>query len=100
MIRNKYKKGLIIIFCIIFVIMSVITGAMAQNALHTSHCDVIDCSICILIHISTDFIKNIGWLNTNILILIAIVPLMQLINKAIKKLKKLTLVELKVIQNN
>ena len=100
MIKNKYKKRLIISFCIIFVIMSVITGTMAQNTLHTSNCHITDCSICTLIHISTDFIKNISLTNFITLILIAIVPLMQLIIKCIKKLKKLTLVELKVILNN
>ena len=37
-------------------------------------------------------------INNDILILIAILPLIQLINKNIQKVKKQTLVELKIVQ--
>ena len=98
MLKNKYVKILIIVFCIIFVIMSVTTSVMAENTIHTEHCKVEHCPICSLIHIATGFIRNIELIVFNSLILIAIVPLMQLIEKIVKRVGKLTLVELKVVQ--
>lgn len=99
MIRNKYIKWLVICSCIlIFTVIVVITGIMAGNVLHTEHCEVHNCSLCSLIHMSTEFLRNIGLANNDILILIAILPLIQLINKNIQKAKKQTLVELKVVQ--
>lgn len=100
MIRNKYIKWLVICSCILtFTVIAVMTGIMSGNVLHTEHCDVHNCSLCSLIHISTDFLRNIGVLNNDILILIAILPLIQLINENIQKVKKQTPVELKVVQN-
>jgi len=99
MLKNKYVKILIIFFCIIFVIMSITSAIIAGNTLHTNNCDVEHCPVCGLIQIATDFIKNIELISFDILILIAIVPLMQLIEKNITQAKKITLVELKVVQN-
>lgn len=99
MTKNKYIKLLIIIVCIIFVIMSVTSTIMAGNTLHANHCNVEHCHVCGLIQIATDFIKNIELISFDILILIAIVPLMQLIEKDVNHVRKLTLVELKVVQN-
>ena len=99
MSKNKYKKLLIISFCIIFVIMSVTTGILAENTLHTHNCDIPNCATCNLIHISTNFIKCIGLITINILIFSIMLPLMHLINENIKVQRKLTLVELKIIQN-
>ena len=99
MLKSKYKKLLIISFCIIFVIMSVTTGILAENTLHIHNCDISDCTICSLIHISTNFIKIIGLITINILIFSIMLPLMHFINENIKVQRKLTLVELKVIQN-
>ena len=75
------------------------TGIMAGNVLHTEHCDINNCSLCLLIHISADFFKNIGLVNKDILILIASIYLISLININIQKVRKLTQVELKVVQN-
>lgn len=99
MIKSKYRKLLIISFAILFIIMSVMTAIMAENVLHTEHCNLPNCSLCSLIDLSTDFIKNMGFINIDILILVVIVPLIQLINKNIQEERKRTLVELKVIQN-
>lgn len=98
MFKNKYVKILIVVFCIIFVIMSVTTSIMAGNVLHTEHCHEENCPICSLVQIATDFIRNIELIIFDILIFIAIVPLVQIIEKNIKQSKKLTLVELKVVQ--
>ena len=99
MIKNKYIKKLIIgAFCIVFVMMSVATGIMANNVLHTENCHIHNCSECLFIHMSTEYIKNIGLISIDILMLIVMLPLIQLINKKIQKARKLTLVELKVVQ--
>lgn len=98
MFKNKYVKILIVVFCIIFVIMSVETAIMAGNVLHTEQCHNENCQICNLIQIATDFIRNIELIIFDILIFIAIIPLVPIMEKSIKQAKKLTLVELKVIQ--
>ena len=99
MINNKYIKWISISICILIITsMSVITGIMAGNLLHTEHCEVHNCSVCLLIQISIDFLKNISLVNNVVLILIAIFPIIQLINRNIQKVKKQTLVEFKVVQ--
>lgn len=100
MTKNKYFKWLIISFCIAFTIMSVITGVISENVMHIEHCDNDHCSICNLIHSAINFIKNINILNYSIFTFFMIAPLMQLIIKMLKEVQKLTLVELKVVQNN
>ena len=47
---------------------------------------------------STDFMRNLGLIDFYILISIVIITLMRAVNSTIKNEKKLTLVELKVIQ--
>ncbi|MBR2240674.1 MAG: hypothetical protein IJ890_04795 [Clostridia bacterium] len=98
MLKNKYLKILIIVFCIIFVIMSVTAIITAGNTIHTEHCEVEHCPICSLIHIATGVIRNIELVVFNVFILIAIVPLVQLIEKIMKQIIKQTLVKLKVVQ--
>ena len=99
MIKNKYIKWLVIVLCIfIFTVIAVMTGVMTCNVLHTEHCDINNCSLCSVIHMLADFSRNIWFANNDILILIAILSLIQLININIKKVKKLTQVELKVVQ--
>ena len=98
MLKNKYVKILILFFCIIFVIMSVTTSIIAVDTMHTEHCKIEHCPICSLIQIATEFIRNIELIVFDIIILIAVVPLTQLIRKTVKQLKKLTLVKLKVVQ--
>lgn len=99
MINNKYIKWISICICILIVTsMSVMTGIMAENVFHTEFCEVHNCSLCLLIHISADFFKNIGLVNKYVLILIASLYLISLININIQKVRKLTQVELKVVQ--
>ena len=100
MIKRKYKKLLMIVLCIIFVVTAVTMSIMAQNELHTHHCNVQDCLLCSLINLSMDFIRNIGLVNIDVLILIIGIPLIQLIKINTQKKQKLTLVQLKVAQNN
>lgn len=100
MTKNKYERMLIIVFCIVFIIISILTSMIAENKLHTEHCDDTHCSICMLIHMSTNFIKSIEVVNFYILILSIIEFVMYIIRKNIQNIEKQTLVELKVIQNN
>lgn len=99
MLKNKYVKILIVVFCIIFVIMSITTAIMAGNVLHTEHCHEEHCTMCNLIQISTSYINIIELSIVDILVTIVIISLIQVIEKNIKYAKKLTLVELKVVQN-
>ena len=98
MIKNKYRKIFIISFILIFVVMFICTSVMANNILHTQHCDKPNCSICIFIGISTQFIKNIILISFGIIILMNLIEFIRLINSNIFKYKKLTLIDLKVIQ--
>ena len=99
MYRKKYKKILIICFTIIFVIMSIGTGILAGDTLHTKHCNIQNCSLCNLIYFASYFAENIIILISNILILGVAIPLIRLINKNEDTIEKQTLVKLKVIQN-
>ena len=100
MINNKYIKWLVIYSCILVLIaMSITTGILAQNIFHTGFCRAHNCSICLLIHISADFFKNIGLVDMVVLKLIAIFYSLYLINIYIQKVRRLTQVELKVVQN-
>lgn len=99
MLKSKYKRMLVISFCVVFTIISAMTGVLLEDVVHTENCNIPNCSFCTIINILTDFMKNIKLINIEFLILIAIVPLMQLINQNIQKERKLTLIELKVIQN-
>ncbi len=99
MYESKYKKILILCFVIIFVIMSVGTGILAGDTLHTEHCDIPNCSLCNLIHFASYFAENMIILVSNILILGVSIPLIRLINQNKDTIEKQTLVKLKVIQN-
>lgn len=99
MLKNKYVRILIVVLCIIFVIMSITTAVMAGNVLHTEHCHEEHCRMCNLIQIATSFINVIDFAIVDMLVTIVIITLMQVIEKNIKYAKKLTLVELKVVQN-
>ena len=81
MIKSKYKKMLVIIFCLIIASMSVTTCLMARNFQHTEHCNTTNCSWCTLIDMSTEFMKNLIYANINIYMLIVNVFLIQLIAK-------------------
>ena len=98
MLKNKYVKLLIVIFCVIFVIMSITTSIMAGNVLHTEYCHNDHCTICSLIQIATGFVNIISIILVDILIIVASISLAQVIARNIKYAKKLTLVELKVVQ--
>lgn len=99
MYKNKYKKILILCFAIIFVIMSIGTGILAGNTLHTEHCNIQNCSLCNLIHFASYFAENMIILVSNILMLGVAIPLIRLINQNNGTIEKQTLVKLKVIQN-
>lgn len=99
MYNNKYKKILILCFIIIFVTMSVGTGILAENTLHTEHCNIQNCSICNLIHFARYFTENMIIWVSNILILGVSIPIIRLINQNKDTVEKQTLVKLKVIQN-
>lgn len=97
--KNKYVKRLFIVsLCIMFIMTSVMATLMAENIIHQWNCHVDNCSECLIIHFSRDLIKNISQIEINILILIIIVPMIQLINKSNEIFKKITLVDLNVIQ--
>ena len=98
MFKNKYVKILILVLCIIFVIMTITTSIMAGNTLHTEHCNDDHCSICGLIQIATGLINNIDLIVFSILIISVLIFLIQLVEKMSTQARKLTLVELKVIQ--
>lgn len=98
MIKEKYKKVLIVNLCIILVIMSIFSSVMSGHALHKDNCNVANCKICAFINIANNLIKNIIFIFLNIFALNNIIPTIKLINETGKKIKKLTLVELKVIQ--
>lgn len=98
-IKNKYKKILILCFAIIFVIMSIGTGILAGDTLHTEHCNIQNCSLCNLIHFASYFTENMLILVSNILMLGVAIPLIRLINQNKNTIEKQTLVKLKVIQN-
>ena len=97
--NEAMKKCIICLFAITFIVMSITAGIVAENIIHTENCEVHDCLQCLIIHISIDFLKNIGCVTVYFFTLIAISFLMQLANKCIVKLKRLTPIELKVIQN-
>lgn len=96
--HKKHKKILVISFCIVFVMMSIWTAIMAIDTFHTDHCDIQDCSLCKIIHMSTGFLRNLGLIDFYVLVSIVTIALMRAVNSIIKNEKKLTLVELKVIQ--
>lgn len=98
MIKSKYRKFLIVSFCIFFVMVSVFANIIADDILHAHTCDMPNCPICTCIGISNDFAKNIILISINILLLACAVPLVQLITENIERKRKLTLVELNVIQ--
>lgn len=93
------KKILIICFCITFIIMSVESSIIAMDYLHTEHCQMPECPLCKLITIAVDFVKIINLINIYILLFILTIPLIRIVNKnIITRLKRETLVELKVLQ--
>lgn len=95
---KEYKKVLVFIFCIVFVLMSIWTSIVAMDTIHTKHCYVGNCSACNIIHLSASFTRNIGLVYFCILFLILLLKFRKLIFYVTKTIKKLTLVELKVIQ--
>lgn len=97
---NISKKALVIGLCLILVIMTLSMSIMMSNIFHSSHCSTAQCSLCAFIHLSKEYINNIFFINSSILIAIVCVPPMQLILRCIQKNKNLNLVELKVVQNN
>ena len=99
MYKSRYKKILILCFIIIFVIMSVGTGILAGDILHTEHCNIQNCSLCNLIHFASYFAENMIILVSNILMLGVTIPLIRLINQNKDTIEKQTLIKLKVIQN-
>ena len=97
--KNKYIKLLILAICIIFVIMSVTSMIMSGNVLHTEHCHNDHCHICSLINTATNFIKNVEFIVFNVVMFYVILSIMQIIESKIDSTVRLTLVELKVVQN-
>lgn len=95
---NKYNKLLIICLIIIFAIVSIGAGILANNVIHTNHCNIPNCSLCTLINIANSYIKNITTLLLNILIFGLIIRLIQGIVNSKHIIQKQTLVKLKVIQ--
>lgn len=99
MSKSNYGKIILIIsFCIFFLMVSVFANIIANDILHTHICDVPNCPICTCIGISNNFEKNIALISINILLLASSIPLVQLITENIERTRKITLVELKVIQ--
>ena len=97
--KNISKKILIITFCIVLIVMTISMSIIVKNIFHITHCDIPKCSLCTIINLSNDYIKNIFFISTSVFMLISIFPLTKLILKCIKETKNVTLVQLKVIQN-
>lgn len=100
MFKNKYKKILIISFILLFAIMAVSTAIFAGDLIHTEHCEVHNCSLCSLINMSTEFVRNMGILNIVLLVLTVSSLITKRIIKQIREFKRTTLVELKIVQLN
>lgn len=97
----KAKKILIICFCIAFVVMTIESAIIAMDYLHTEQCEMPDCPLCRLITLAIDFIKDISFISITILSFVLIIPLIRILNNSVFEVaKRLTLVEMKVIQNN
>ena len=94
------KKVLITVFCIIFIAMCIFTTCMSDNLLHIEHCHKEDCSICSMIELSTTFINNIVTICLYFLMLATTIYLVKVIFRKYKKIRGLTLVDLKIVQNN
>lgn len=99
MIKEKYKKMLIISFVLVLSIISIITTIISGEQLHNENCDIHNCIICDLRSISKDIMKSMGLMSINIFILMIIILTIQLIDKNSKNERTLTLVEAKVVQN-
>lgn len=95
--KNKYNK-LLIIFLIIFAIVSMGAVILANDTIHKSRCNIPNCSLCTLINIANRYIKNIANLLLNTLIFGLIIRLNHVIINSKHTSYKQTLVELKVIQ--
>ena len=100
MIKSKYKKIFIICFLIVFAIMSVITSINEGDLFHTEHCTKHDCSICSLINLSTIFIRSIGIANIFFCLNFLVIAKFNEIYKKIKRIRKYTLIDLKVVNQN
>lgn len=98
MIKNKYKKIILISFCIVFIITSVLTSIIAMDVYHLKHCYIPECTICKIVNVSVNFIKVIKIMIYFILIELINYFIIQVINQIIIKQKRKTLVELNVIQ--
>lgn len=96
--KNKNIKLISIVFIFVFLVVSVLSGIIAENELHKEHCNDADCPICSLIIISTNFIKNIEIFNISFLGFVGIILILQILTTKIQKIIKQTLVELKVVQ--
>lgn len=99
MVKNKYKKIVVIILIVILLFMSIASGILAGNRLHTQNCQLSNCSLCVSISIMTNLFKNIVVLQFCTSVLFCWFLLLKLTYKAINKLPKLTLVDEKVVQN-
>lgn len=98
--KNKSTKKIqIILIAIVFITVAISSGIIIANFEHVENCHILNCCYCNLINISEDFVKNLLFININILLLILTVPLILVANKKLDKVKRYTLVELKVIQN-
>ena len=96
--KEKHKKVFVIIFCIVFVIMSIWTSVIAMDIIHTKHCYVVNCFVCNIIHLSANFLRNIDLVYFCIAILVLLSNFRKTISNYTQKIKKKTLVELKIVQ--
>ena len=97
--KKRINKKIIIYFlCVILVMTSVIATILYEDSLHTLNCCDDDCIECIFVHFSTNFIKNISIINRDLLIFIIFLSIIQFIKINMKKVKKLSQIDLKVIK--
>lgn len=100
MTKNKYKRMFIIFICALFVVISIISSVMINNHLHIENCDIDECPVCFIIHFSTEIMYNIVLISTKIQIIGLAILVTKFIKGNNKQKIEITLVDLKIIQNN
>ena len=100
MIKNKCKKFFLFFIVVLFIMISIISSIMTNNHIHINNCDVDECPICIMIHFSTEIIDIMILTSIELQIIECAILIALFIKDNNNRKKELTLVDLKIIQNN
>lgn len=95
---KKYKV-LIILILILFSFTAIINSVISADVHHLEICHVDHCEKCTLIQHAINFVNNLVYLISYIVLLSVILPLIQIIREIIIKRGSHTLVECKVRLN-